>query len=103
MRTNYTATDLAAPMRLWTSYGSGSHPSREDSRIRQAYPAAEAEEILRLLKQLESDFYASDAFQRASGISEIAIYAIADFSAKHPDFQGEVPEILAWCYTFDYK
>jgi hypothetical protein len=56
-----------------------------------------------LVRELEDDFYESDARQVAAGLPEMAELASAEFARKHPEISAEATQALAWCYTYDYK
>jgi hypothetical protein len=90
-------------LRLWTALGTAPYPQRDDARLHTEYGASAAGEILKLLKQLESDFYKSNAWQIAPSLAEMAAHAKGDFCRLHPELPQEVAEVLAWCYTWDYK
>jgi hypothetical protein len=94
---------LVDAARIWTGRGQSVAPNRDDSRLRLRLGNAEAERLLPLLKELEKDFYSSDAYLRASDVSEMGKLAKADFMRLHPDVAQEITDAFAWCYTFDYR
>ncbi len=55
------------------------------------------------IKQLEDDFYASDAHITAASLQEMHVQALEAFRNKHTHLDVEIGNILAWCYTYDYK
>jgi hypothetical protein len=56
-----------------------------------------------LVRELEDDFYESDARYVAADLPEMGQLASAEFARKHPEVSAEAIRALAWCYTFDYK
>jgi len=59
--------------------------------------------VLEGIKTWDADFYLSKANQTAEGLQQMASLASADFQAIHPECADEVADILAWCYTYDFK
>lgn len=93
---------LIKAMRVWSGWG-GIAPSRDDSRLIQQLGPHEAGELLPLIRQFESDFYASDARFVAANMEEMVQLSKKHFMTMHPELDHEVAEILAWCYSFDFK
>lgn len=95
-------TLLVDAVRIWTGWG-GVAPNRDDARLAQQLGARDASALLPVLKQLEEDFYASDARYTARDLEEMARLAKEQFASMHPSTPAEVGEAFAWCYTFDFK
>jgi len=100
---NHNLPQLAEAVRIWTGWGSHSHPNRNDERVIQHYGAAMAAKLLPAIKSLEDDFYSSDARFTAADLSEMGTRASEQFARKHPGIASDIVEALSWCYTFDYK
>ena len=98
-----TNPDIVRAAVIWTGYGTQSFPRRDDQCVREEFGDDAAGQLLTLLKALEKDFYASDAWAKESDLQALARTACADFSRLHPLAPSELSQVLAWCYTFDYK
>lgn len=96
------STKLVNAMRIWSGWG-GIAPNRDDSRLRQQLGTAEANMLLLVIKQLEEDFYTSDARYIAADVDEMRRLAKEHFTRTHPKVATAISDILAWCYTFDFK
>lgn len=99
---NADLNKLVDAMRIWAGWG-GIAPSRDDLRLRQKFGSADANVLLPIIKQLEDDFYMSDARYTAVDLEEMARLAKEKFTRMYPDLPSEIGEVLAWCYTFDFK
>jgi hypothetical protein len=64
------------------------------------FGTAGAAELLPWLRDLEDDFFASDARPVAPDLVTMGEPAAEDFRRKHPEISDEAVEALAWCYTF---
>ena len=98
-----TTAEFVEAVRLWTGWGKGPMPSKDDMRVVERFGIAMATRILRTIKALESDFYESDANLRAVDMLEMQALSMSDFSARHPEVPLEVVKLYAWCYTFDNR
>lgn len=87
----------------WTGWGRKPWPRRDDDSVLERFGADTALDLLPAVKNLESDFYASDARHRARTLVEMGHQAAADFRLRHPEVAEKAIEALAWCYTFDFK
>jgi len=97
------AGTLSAAIVAWTGYGRVSWP-RHDARALVALFGEEATiELLPRLRELEDDFYTSDARHCAPDAKTMGEMAAADFAARHPELTAAAVKAFAWCYTFDYK
>jgi hypothetical protein len=95
-------SELINAVRIWTGWG-GIAPNRDDARLMQRLGTMDASVLLPVVKQLEEDFYASDAHNAARDLEDMAKLAKEHFARMHPTVPAEVGKIFAWCYTFDYK
>jgi len=90
-------------MAVWTGWGTTSWPQRDDTRLAGAFGDDLALDVLPVLKDLEDDFYLSEARHVAHTPIEMRDMATAEFRQRHPEAAEEIVKPLAWCYTFDYK
>jgi hypothetical protein len=95
--------DLVDAIRIWSGWGIEHSPRREDSRLARQRGNAFAMRLLPIIKELQKDFYASDAHLRASDLTEMGQIAKEQFKKLHPRVAEEVAEIFVWCYTFDWR
>jgi len=75
---------LIEAFRVWSGRGVSSWPARSEARLRL-------------------HFYQTDAWRREVDLAEMANIASAHFKLLHPEVAEEIVEILAWCYSYDYK
>lgn len=99
---NVDPEELVDAVRIWSGWG-GMAPSRDDGRLMQRLGSTDAGALLPVVKQLEEDFYASDARYVACDLEEMARLAKDDFARMHPAVPTEIGDVFAWCYTFDFK
>jgi hypothetical protein len=90
-------------VRIWTGWGQGMAPNRDDARLAEQLGNQTAAEVLPLIKSLEDDFYSSNARIIASDLQEMEKLAAEDFKRKYPYVPDEIVKAFAWCYTFDFK
>jgi hypothetical protein len=88
---------------VWTGWRDTKWPSRDETRLVDAYGSEATAELLPAIRRLEDDFYASDARHTVQGLEEMADRAAEDFRRVHPEISDDAVEALAWCYAFDYK
>jgi hypothetical protein len=100
---NYSSPELAEAVRIWAGWGTSSSPSRDEQRVIQRYGSATTAKLLPVIKSLEDEFYASDARFTAIDMAEMAALASEQFVRKHPGIDKGIVDVLAWCYTFDFK
>lgn len=100
---NLQSQQLVEAVRLWAGREISPMPSRDESRVLQKFGHGIGTELVAQIKQLEDDFYASDAHLTAASLQEMGAQSSAAFQAKHPSVDDEIVKTLAWCYTFDYK
>ena len=100
---NLNSLQLVQAVRLWTGWGLGIMPSRDDARLARKFGDKVAAKLLPVIKSLEEDFYSSDARLVATDLQEMEKLASEQFKRKHPTVAEEIVEAFAWCYTFDFK
>jgi len=100
---NLNSRELSEAVRLWTGWGQGMSPSRNDKRLVDRFGKDVAAELLPLIKSLETDFYSSDARFAAANFQEMAKDASEQFKQKHPGIADEIVKAFVWCHTFDFK
>jgi hypothetical protein len=88
---------------IWTGRGRDTWPNRNDSLVINHFGPELGAKLLTTMKVLADDFYSSNANQIAHGVQEMAKMAADHFRQKHPEIPEEIIEVLAWCYTFDFK
>jgi hypothetical protein len=88
---------------VWSGWGRSSWPSRNDELVAKRFGVETAATLLPLIRQLEDEFYASDARHTAADLAEMASISSQQFVAKYPELPDDAVRALAWCYTFDYK
>lgn len=103
MEMNLSSPQLIEAVRLWAGWGQSTAPSRNDQRLTDHLSEHAAAALLPLIKLLENDFYSSDARITAANLQEMRQLASEQFKQKHPGVAEEIVEVLAWCYTFDFK
>ena len=88
---------------VWSGWGRSSWPSRNDELVAKRFGQETAATLLPLIRQLEDEFYASDARHTAADPAEMASISSQQFTAKYPELPDDAVRAFAWCYTFDYK
>jgi len=78
-------------------------PDRDDNRLVARLGNEAAVKLLPIIKELEQEFYASDARLMAADLQEMEKLASEDFKKKYPGISEDIVRALAWCYTFDFK
>jgi hypothetical protein len=96
------AQRLSEAVVIWTGYGTRSWPSRSEDQLTKVY-GDEALGLLHRLRELESEFYESEARYTAPDLASMGDAAARRFRQLHPELTTAAVEALAWCYTFDYK
>lgn len=100
---NVNPPELVDAVRVWTGWGQSIAPNRDDARLARRFGADVAAEFLPVIKALEESFYSSDARLVADNLQHMEKLASEQFRQTHPTVPDEVVEVLAWCYTFDFK
>jgi hypothetical protein len=94
--------NLKEAVPLWTGWEQNVMPQRDDASVVSHFGDL-APDLLRRIKELEDDFYASDARFTASTLQEMGRIASDQFRQRHQKIADEIVRAFAWCYTFDYK
>lgn len=87
----------------WTGWRRTSWPQRDELRLAEEFGSEQARELMPKLRELEEEFYSSDARLVASSLAEMGQMASEQFRCRHPELSEEAVRALAWCYTFDFK
>jgi hypothetical protein len=88
---------------VWSGWGRSSWPSRNEELLAKHFGLEAAAKLLPIIRELENDFYLSDARYTAVDLAEMARISSQQFMTKHPELPDDAVRALAWCYTFDYK
>lgn len=94
---------LTKAVRVWTGWGHCTFPRRDNAAVVSALDAVEAGRQIPVLKDLEQEFYSTNARLVAADLSEMGEIAVAQFRAKYPALPAQIAEAFAWCYTFDFR
>ena len=100
---DFNSPQLVEAVLVWTGWGREMMPKRDDSRVVKRFGADVAARLLPIIKQLEDDFYESNARFKAADLPQMGTLASDDFRKKHPCVSDQIVQALAWCYTFDFK
>lgn len=103
MRSGADPALLSSAIVIWTGWGETPWPARDETRLVERYGAGAAATLLPRIRELEDEFYASDARFIAADLKQMADLAEARFRELHPELSEEAIRALSWCYTYDYK
>lgn len=93
---------LARALILWSGHGVASFPQWDRVAVTAALGEDEGREVLAELDRLVDIFYRSEAHITEPSISMVQA-AITDFIRQVPETDSLTVDILAWCYSYDYK
>ena len=96
-------SDLSRAVVLWTGWGVATWPSRDDEALTRKYGESRGLDLLQAVRELEADFYSSNAHLTEPDLQTMTARASAEFRMRHPEAPAELVDALAWCYSFDYK
>jgi hypothetical protein len=96
------ATKILAALTVWTGWGKSKWPLRDHEAVKLRF-GSETTRLFPILVALAADFYSTNARHVAANLSEMGEMAVAEFRRKHAELPEQIGEILAWCYTFDFK
>ncbi len=99
----FDSPELVDAVRVWSGWGQFSWPNRDESRLRSKLGVADADRLLPVIKELEQDFYSSEAQLKTSDLAEMGKLAKLQFQRLHPDVAEDIACVFEWCYTFDFK
>jgi hypothetical protein len=88
---------------VWTGWGDAAWPARDDARLVERFGAEMAVEIAPRIRQLEDDFYASNARFTISDLRHMGDVAADEFRKIHPEISDDAVKALTWCYMYDHK
>ena len=88
---------------VWTGWGRTSWPLRDEAALEDVFGSELARDLMTLIRDLEAEFYESDARFVASSPRELGDLAAARFRSRRPELPEELVQALSWCYTYDYK
>lgn len=97
------ASQVSNAIVVWTGWGTSSSPARDQARVTARFGEDIALNLLPVIRQLENEFYESDAKDTVHDLVEIGDAAAARFRRLHPDISADAVRALGWCYTYDYK
>ena len=100
---NLKSKELCDAIVLWSGWGTSSFPSRDERRVLDYFGEEAGAGLLAIIKQLETDFYETQAHQTTAGLAEMGRLACEDFRLKHPEADDVIVKTLAWCYSYDFK
>jgi hypothetical protein len=100
---NLDAATVSDAIVVWTGWGQEPWPSRDEKRLIDRFGIELAGSLMPAIRQLEEDFYTSEARDVATDLREMGEIAASEFREKHPEVSEEATAALAWCYTYDYK
>lgn len=95
--------ELSAAVVTWTGWGRASLPARDDDLLTSTFGSARAIELLPRVRELEEEFYRSNAHLTAPDLQSMGAQAAGEFHSAHPEVTEDAVQALAWCYTYDYK
>lgn len=99
----WNSQQFGTALSLWTGWKNGVAPFRDDAAVIDHFGSREASRLLDDCRELEREFFASDANIRAKDLNEMAALARSDFLQKYPGVRLEVMEILESCYCFSNR
>ena len=88
---------------LWLGFRIVPWPKRDESRVSERFGAEVANDLLPAVRELEDEFYESDARHKAADVEVMGEQASAEFRAAYPNLSDDAVAALAWAYTFDFK
>jgi hypothetical protein len=97
------ASLLSEAIVVWTGWGQAPRPIRDEARLVDQFGSDTAADLMPGLRQLEDEFYASDAQFTVADLKEMGDVAADQFRRAHPEISDDAVRALAWCYTYDYK
>jgi hypothetical protein len=98
-----SADDISRAIVMWTGYKIEPKPSRDDEHFAVMIGADAALDLLPIIRQMQDEFYESDAYNTMANLDEMAHTAAAEFRTRRPELSDEAIDALAWCYAWDWK
>lgn len=88
---------------MWTGWGDTAWPARDDQRLVDRFGSDARADLLPVVRQLEAEFYESDAHLTARDLVAMGMEAGDLFQRLHPELSRDAVRALVWCYTFDHR
>ena len=88
---------------VWTGWGSAARPVRDEALLVDRFGSEEAADLFPTIRELEDEFYGSEARFTEPSLKAMGDAAALEFRAAHPELSEDAIQALAWCYTYDYK
>jgi hypothetical protein len=101
--TQLDSPQLVEATLLWSGWGRSPWPLRDESSVAQRFDPDLAGKLLSKIKELENEFYASEARFVAADLEEMERMSAGQFRDRHPEVAEKIVSAFAWCYTFDFK
>ena len=93
---------LSAAVVAWSGWRHSRRPVREQARVVAEFGDEVASPLMVRIREVEDEFYASDARSTARDVTAMSEIATSDFR-KNSELSDEAVRALAWCDTYDYK
>jgi hypothetical protein len=88
---------------IWLGGRDVAWPNVDDGAVLRRFGAKMAPIVLEKLRNLEVEFYESDACWRCSSLAEMGQLAIEDFRTRHPEISEKAASEFARRYVYDHK
>lgn len=93
---------ISAAIVVYTGFETANFPQRSLERVEEYFPGPEAEDLVRTVDALETEFYEVEPRPNETLI-ESANRAAETFAGHHPDLGADAVAALRWCFAFDWK
>jgi hypothetical protein len=97
------ASMISEAIVLWTGKGRTPWPQRDENRVVERFGPDKARDLMPVVRNLEKEFYKSDAEFTVADLAEMMDVASAQFEKLHPELTNEAIEAFAWCYAYSKK
>jgi hypothetical protein len=101
--TQHEWDEVSLAVVLYTGQGVAPYPARSEDRIAARLGADAAARLGPIVRQLDDEFYESDARFVAADVADMHALASAQFRQKYPLLSPAAADAFAWCYTWDFK
>lgn len=98
-----SAAEISTAIVVWTGWGDEIRPNHSEFRLVKRFGDARAQDLIPILRQLEDEFYESDAKFTVADLAEMGDKAATRFRQLHPELTQDAIEAFAWCYSYDFK
>jgi hypothetical protein len=96
-------SQLSDAIVIWTGWRKTQSPARDEQRVVARFGADAAVELMPKIRELEDDFYRSDARFTVEDLKEMGDEAARSFRDRHPEISEDAVQAFAWCYSYDYR